>query len=67
MDKAGWSAVLVATLMLAGGAMVQAQQPKTVPRLAYVDTAGTPNAPEESFKGFNAGLRELGYVDGQKL
>lgn len=53
--------------MIVLGVAAEAQEPKKVPRIAYVDAAGTPNAPEESFKGLDAGLRELGYVDGQNL
>src|SRR5258706_5802925 len=58
---------MVVLIQLAAGVIAQAQQPKKVPRVAYIDAAGTPNAPEESFKVLEAGLRELGFVDGQNI
>ena len=58
--------MLVATMLMRGH-IAEAQQPKKVPRLAYIDTAGSPSAPEEAFKGLDSGLRELGYVDGQNI
>ena len=58
---------MLAVVIFAFVHVAEAQQTKKVPRIAYLDTAGTPTAPEESFKGLDAGLRELGYVDGQNI
>ncbi len=54
-------------LLLALAFSAVAQQPKKVPRLAYVDGAGSASVPEEGFKLFDSALRELGYVDGQTI
>ena len=59
--------LMLVAAMLMRGHIAEAQQPKKVPRLAYIDTAGSPSAPEEAFKWLDSGLRELGYIDGQNI
>ena len=66
MTKAVVSLLLIIHATPAG-VLAEGQPPKKVPRIAYVDAAGTPNAPEEAFKALDAGLRELGFVDGQNI
>src|SRR5215470_13514692 len=44
----------------------QAQQPKKVPRTAYV-TAASFSAMEYRIEAFRQGLRELGYVEGKNI
>src|SRR5262245_55448998 len=48
------------------GAVVQAQQPKKVPRIGYLTTGSLPSA-SESVERFRQGLRELGYVEGKTI
>jgi ABC-type uncharacterized transport system substrate-binding protein len=67
MKNATLLSILFVVVQLAAGVMAQAQQLKKIPHIAYVDSAGTPNAPEEQYKAFDAGLRDLGYVDGQNI
>ena len=55
---------LVAVVLLAVGVMAEAQQPKKVPRIGYlVIGSKDTNPPLDSFR---QGLRELGYIEGQK-
>jgi putative ABC transport system substrate-binding protein len=42
-----------------------AQQPRTIPRIAYLTLSSTPLA--DRSEGFVQGLRELGYVEGQNI
>jgi len=42
----------------------EAQQPKKVPRIAYLSLSSGPTLP---LKGFLQGLRDLGYMDGQNI
>jgi putative ABC transport system substrate-binding protein len=46
---------------------VQAQQPKRVPRIGFVNTEGSPQAPGPQFEAFRQGLRDLGYVEGGNI
>jgi ABC-type uncharacterized transport system substrate-binding protein len=54
---------LLATLLLVSTHLVEAQQPKKVPRIGY-QGAGSNDENEEAFR---QGLRELGYVEGQNI
>jgi putative ABC transport system substrate-binding protein len=60
----GIVAIVVALAMC--GAVAQAQQPAKVPRIGYVD-AGSPATTGHRVQAFMQGLRELGYMDGQKI
>lgn len=44
-----------------------AQQPKRVPRIGFVDTEGNPQAPGPQFEAFRQGLRDLGYIEGGNI
>ncbi|MGE5219163.1 MAG: ABC transporter substrate-binding protein, partial [Chloroflexota bacterium] len=56
---------LVITLTFAlGGAVAQAQQPKKVPRIGYLDAASLSVTRTAAFR---QGLRELGYVEGKNI
>jgi ABC-type uncharacterized transport system substrate-binding protein len=48
------------------GAVVEAQQPKKVPRIGFL-LAPSRSAISESVDAFQQGLRELGYVEGQNI
>jgi hypothetical protein len=57
---------LLLTVLLATGVSSQAQQPKKVPRIGYLETtaSSTSLARHEAFR---QGLRELGYVEGKSI
>ena len=44
-----------------------AQQAKKVPRIGFVNTEGSPQAPGPQFEAFRQGLRELGYIEGANI
>jgi len=60
MKKAGWSSILVATMLLAVCVSGEAQQPKKIPRIGYLATRSGPSGSEEAFLD---GLRSLGYIE----
>jgi putative ABC transport system substrate-binding protein len=66
LKKVGWSSVLVVALVLALGAMAQAQQAAKVPRVGFLGTA-SPSAVLARVEAFRQGLRELGYVEGKSI
>src|SRR3984893_18352958 len=66
LKKVGWSSILVAALVLAVGAMAQAQQAAKVPRVGFLGTA-SPSAVSARVEAFRQGLRELGYVEGKSI
>ena len=64
MNKAGWSSILFATLVLVFGVAADAQQPAKVPRIGYLANI-TAEAQSARIEAFRQGLRELGYVRGK--
>src|SRR5437870_9933622 len=66
LKKVGWSSILVAALVLALGAMAQAQQAAKVPRVGFLGTA-SPSSVSDRVEAFRQGLRELGYVEGKSI
>ena len=46
---------------------VYAQQPKKVPRIGFVTSAGNPNSPGLRVEAFQRGMRELGYIEGKNI
>ena len=54
---------LLPTVLLLTVSLVEAQQPKKVPRIGYL--AADPQAPTRD--SFRQGLRDLGYVEGQTI
>jgi putative ABC transport system substrate-binding protein len=66
MKNAGLSSVVIAVVLLAVGAIAEAQQPKKVPRIGYLSSV---DAARDSarYEGIRFALRELGYTEGQNL
>jgi len=59
------SALIVATLILAGLPPAQAQQPKKVARIGYLGNTASTSAID--MKPFRERLSELGYIEGQNI
>ena len=66
MKKVGWSSILVAAMLLAGGVTAEAQQPKKIPRIGYL-SAGDPASESARSEAIRLALRELGYIEGQNI
>jgi len=66
LKKVGWSSILVAALVLALGAMAQAQQTAKVPRVGFL-TAGSPSTIAARIEALRQGLRELGYIEDKNV
>jgi putative tryptophan/tyrosine transport system substrate-binding protein len=64
MKKAGVLSILFVVALLA--VIADAQQPKKVPRIGYL-TAQEPAHESTRYDAFRAGLRELGYLEGQSI
>jgi putative tryptophan/tyrosine transport system substrate-binding protein len=66
MNKAGWSSIVAAAMLLAFAVIAEAQQPKKVSRLGYLSSAdaATDSARAEEIR---LALRELGYIEGQNI
>jgi putative ABC transport system substrate-binding protein len=58
--------LLFVGLALVSVHLVEAQQPKKVPRIGYL-TASTPVAQLPGTEALREGLRQLGYIDGQNI
>jgi len=68
VEAAMWlSRLLVVLIVFALSCPAEAQQAKKVPRIAYVDSSGTPAKQSASFEAFEAGLLDLRYIDGQNI
>ena len=52
------------TVLLGLGLSAEAQQPKKIPKIAYL-APGTPAVAADLVEAFRQGLRELGYVEGK--
>ena len=59
--------ILVAVILLTIAVVTEAQQPKRIPRIGFVTSAGNPNSPGLRVEAFQRGLRELGYVEGKNI
>jgi putative ABC transport system substrate-binding protein len=57
----------LATVLLAFGLPVQAQQPKKVPRIGYLNAGSLSTFEGARAEAFRQGLRELGYVEGKNI
>ena len=66
MKKAAVPSILVAVVLLTLGGIVEAQQPKKVPRIGYLSVS-SPSAMSTRTEAFRQGLRELGYVEGKNI
>jgi putative ABC transport system substrate-binding protein len=66
MNKAGWSSIVAAAILLGIAVLVDAQQPKKIPRIGFLSaTFPSPNPARR--EAFRQGLRELGYVEGKNI
>jgi putative ABC transport system substrate-binding protein len=63
-----WRAVglILNTMLFAVCFSVNAQQPKKVPRIGYINVA-SPSVVSARLEAFQQGLRELGYVEGKTV
>jgi len=66
MNKAGWSSILVATLVLVLGFAAQAQQQPKIPRIGFL-TNNSSTGLAAADEAFRQGLRALGHVEGKSL
>ena len=66
MKNAGLSSVLIAVVLLAVGAIAEAQQPKKVPRIGYL-SASDPASESTRAEAIRLALRERGYIEGQNI
>ena len=66
MKKAAVPSILVAVVLLALGAIAEAQQPTKIPRIGYLGF-GSPSTIPTRIEAFRQGLRELGYVEGKNI
>src|SRR5438874_11089826 len=66
MNKAGWSSILVATLVLVLGFAAQAQQQPKIPRIGFL-TNNSSTGLAAADEAFRQGLHTLGYVEGKSL
>jgi len=66
MNKAGWSSILAAAMLLAFAAGAEAQQTKKVPLIGYLLVQSRSTA-SNRIEPFREGLRELGYVEGKNI
>src|SRR3972149_6722680 len=57
----------VSTFLLAFFDPVEAQQPAKIPRIGFIDSAGTPGNPLPQFDAFRLRLRDLGYAEGKNV
>ena len=64
MNKAGWSSILVAAVLLAVCVCAGAQQTKKMPQIGYLGSGSRSSAVVEAFQ---QGLRDLGYIEGQNI
>ena len=62
-------AIVVFVTLLSWPHLVEAQQPKKVPRIAYLAQRNppTPTTPDPAASAFQQGLRDLGYVEGKNI
>ena len=66
MNKAGWSSILVVTLVLFFGVAAEAQQSKKVQRVGIL-LVSTREATAHLVEAFRHGLRDFGYVEGRHI
>jgi putative tryptophan/tyrosine transport system substrate-binding protein len=66
MKKAVLLSILVVVMQLAAELIVDAQQPKKVPRIGYL-ASSDPATESARAEGIRLALRELGYIEGQNI
>jgi ABC-type uncharacterized transport system substrate-binding protein len=69
MKKAVVPSILVVVVLLALGVIAEAQQPKKIPRIGFLQrrVKPTPTNPDPLADAFLQGLRDLGYIDGKNI
>ena len=66
MKKAAVLSILLAVVLLAVGAIAEAQQPSNIPRIGFL-SGGSPTANPARFEALRDGLKALGYIDGKTI
>ena len=66
MNKAGWSPILVAAMLLAVAVSAEAQRAAKVYRIGLL-SARSPSSESTRADAFRQGLSELGYVEGKNI
>src|SRR6266550_158499 len=66
MKKAGVLSILFMVVLLGIAVIIEAQQPKKVPRIGYL-TAVSLSAFAARTEAFRQGLHELGYIEGKNI
>src|SRR6266481_5973663 len=66
MKRAAVPSILIAVVLLAVTVIAEAQQPKKIPRIGYLSNTD-PASESTRSEAFRAGLRELGYIEGQSI
>jgi putative ABC transport system substrate-binding protein len=67
IENPKWVGIFAIALTFAfDGTGVQAQQPKTVPRIGYLSVL-SPSSDSSRIEAFRQGMRELGYVEGKSV
>jgi hypothetical protein len=66
MKKVAVPSILMAVVLLALGAIAEAQQPKKVPRIGYLSSFD-PATDSTRAEPFRLALRERGYIEGQNI
>jgi putative ABC transport system substrate-binding protein len=66
VNKAGWSPILVAAMLLAVAVSAEAQQAAKVYRIGLL-SARSPSSDSTGAEAFRQGLSELGYVEGKNI
>jgi putative tryptophan/tyrosine transport system substrate-binding protein len=66
MKKGPALSILIAGALLAVAVIVEAQQPKKVPRIGYL-SSGNSASDSTPAEGIRLALRELGYIEGQNV
>ena len=65
MKKAGWSSILVAAMLLAVAVIAEAQQPKKIPRIGYLEWS-LPFRSRGPHRGVPAGTARAWLRGGEK-
>jgi putative ABC transport system substrate-binding protein len=66
MNKAGWSSILVATLVCVFGVSAEAQQPGKVFRIGFLD-ASTASGMAGLVEAFRQEMSKLGWIEGKNI
>ena len=66
MKRAAVPSILVVVVLFAVAVIAEAQQPKKIPRIGYLSNTD-PATESTRSEAFRAGLRALGYVEGQNV